>query len=604
MGDQTIEWKIHEFPLADEGDGGGFIELILDKGWRLGKKIVIAGVAISSAPIVLPPLMLFSTLGFAFAVPFGLVFASYACTEKIMSKLLPIPVATEGIGCFLEKEMIEGFEKVEDNWRGNVEGDFGREEESLKGTMEETVEWEGSERGMGEGSGNGGGGVERGEGKMIEEQKGTIQETVDDRLRSERELEEESGIVEGDDKKSIEEQTCAIDETADNNIEESGIGGGVNGEEEKSIEEQKDVVQETADDAVAVEVVKSERGMEVENGFGGVIKIKEEKPIEEMKGLIEEMGNGTIDNVRSEWEMVEENGIDGEGIEREEGKPIEEKKGAIEETANDDVKDVGAERKVEKNGIIEEGIKREEEKPIEEQKGTIGEIANNDVVDVLSAKKEKEEENGIAGGIKGEEEKPIEVTKVTVEETADDAVKDVGSDREMEEEKVTDKEANVSEITFQYSPAIEEIHERKEPAAAAATVDHSSVPMAPAVRKTDSDSEYASAIEEHHLDNTDTASADSMEHSVSSHVSKVVSEKEAFESPDEGLYNEEKIWEQINAIRIIVGYKSVLHASCAEELDALYIFTGVEPLVSFKDSFDLVEVNNKLRFLKAVVGVK
>ncbi|KAK2634618.1 hypothetical protein Ddye_029410 [Dipteronia dyeriana] len=69
---------------------------------------------------------------------------------------------------------------------------------------------------------------------------------------------------------------------------------------------------------------------------------------------------------------------------------------------------------------------------------------------------------------------------------------------------------------------------------------------------------------------------------------------------------EEKIWEKIEAMRTIVGYKSARQATCLEELKALYFFTGVEPPTSFKDPCtDLMEVNNeKLRFLMSVVGVK
>ncbi|CAK9136114.1 unnamed protein product [Ilex paraguariensis] len=33
--------------------------------------------------VVLPPLLVISTLGFAFSVPFGVVFATYACTEDV-----------------------------------------------------------------------------------------------------------------------------------------------------------------------------------------------------------------------------------------------------------------------------------------------------------------------------------------------------------------------------------------------------------------------------------------------------------------------------------------------------------------------------------------
>ena len=65
------------------------VSWILEKGLNLGKKIVVTGVVISSAPLVLPLLVVISALGFAVSVPFGLVFASHACTEKLMSKLLP-----------------------------------------------------------------------------------------------------------------------------------------------------------------------------------------------------------------------------------------------------------------------------------------------------------------------------------------------------------------------------------------------------------------------------------------------------------------------------------------------------------------------------------
>ncbi|GMP67907.1 hypothetical protein CsSME_00027730 [Camellia sinensis var. sinensis] len=71
--------------------------------------------------------------------------------------------------------------------------------------------------------------------------------------------------------------------------------------------------------------------------------------------------------------------------------------------------------------------------------------------------------------------------------------------------------------------------------------------------------------------------------------------------------SEEKIWEQIDALRTIVGYKAAPHATCAEELKALYIFTGVEPPepVLYKNQpSDLIEVNDTLLFLMSIVGVK
>ncbi|KAL6503999.1 hypothetical protein OROGR_025922 [Orobanche gracilis] len=57
----------------------------------LGKKAVMTGVVISLAPLVLPPLILVSVLCCALSLPFGVVFAIYASTDKLMSKLMPSP---------------------------------------------------------------------------------------------------------------------------------------------------------------------------------------------------------------------------------------------------------------------------------------------------------------------------------------------------------------------------------------------------------------------------------------------------------------------------------------------------------------------------------
>ncbi|XP_021281934.1 spindle pole body component 110-like [Herrania umbratica] len=73
---------------------------------------------------------------------------------------------------------------------------------------------------------------------------------------------------------------------------------------------------------------------------------------------------------------------------------------------------------------------------------------------------------------------------------------------------------------------------------------------------------------------------------------------------NEALFSEAKLREQINALRAIVGYKAAKKETCIEELKALYLFTGIEPPTSFKDTSDVVEVNAKLRFLMFVIGVK
>lgn len=69
-------------------------------------------------------------------------------------------------------------------------------------------------------------------------------------------------------------------------------------------------------------------------------------------------------------------------------------------------------------------------------------------------------------------------------------------------------------------------------------------------------------------------------------------------------YDDKKIWEQIEAVRKIVGYNLTAQTTSFEELKALYIFTGVEPPPSsFKDPSDLAQVHNNLQFLKSIIGV-
>ncbi|KAF9606091.1 hypothetical protein IFM89_023114 [Coptis chinensis] len=102
-------------------------------------------------------------------------------------------------------------------------------------------------------------------------------------------------------------------------------------------------------------------------------------------------------------------------------------------------------------------------------------------------------------------------------------------------------------------------------------------------------------------------SADSVLHPVPSERSEIkpaVSEVNTTIPSKEVIYSEEKIWEMIFAMRKIVGYKADIQPNVAEELKALYIFTGVEAPMGFKDPLDLSEVDDKLRLLMAIIGVK
>ncbi|KAL6345120.1 hypothetical protein AAG906_013604 [Vitis piasezkii] len=128
MDDPDMESEIQDYSSSDGSDK---MNWILDKGLMLGKKALLTGIVISSVPFVLPPLVVFSALGLAFSVPSGLAVATYACTEKIMSKLLPMPnpsLALEYV------EEISSDEKEDDMGFGG-EIDMGKEEDKL---MEDT----------------------------------------------------------------------------------------------------------------------------------------------------------------------------------------------------------------------------------------------------------------------------------------------------------------------------------------------------------------------------------------------------------------------------------------------------------------------------------
>lgn len=131
MGDPSGECEIEEdtYYYSPQVNRTGKVSWLLDKGWGIGKKILVTGALISSAPFVLPPLVVTSAIAFACWVPSGVVLASYACSEKLMSKLLPYNSTTEG-----SNNEEEEFEYAEEG----VEADVG---EHLD--VEEKPKWEG-----------------------------------------------------------------------------------------------------------------------------------------------------------------------------------------------------------------------------------------------------------------------------------------------------------------------------------------------------------------------------------------------------------------------------------------------------------------------------
>ncbi|KAK9063073.1 hypothetical protein SSX86_016943 [Deinandra increscens subsp. villosa] len=125
---EESDWKIYqEYSCSKEDDH--VVKWMLRKGYVIGKKMVITGIVVSSAPLVLPPLAVFSAMGVAFSVPFGLLYASYACTNKIMNILLPLspppsPMRMEYYYYYTDKEQMEDIYQGVDNIVLELDDDY------------------------------------------------------------------------------------------------------------------------------------------------------------------------------------------------------------------------------------------------------------------------------------------------------------------------------------------------------------------------------------------------------------------------------------------------------------------------------------------------
>lgn len=83
------EWNNNNNYKGGSGSGSGSGKAC--RVLALGKRMLVAGFIASSAPIVLPPLLVASAIGLAVSMPYALFFATHACTQNLMSRLLPTP---------------------------------------------------------------------------------------------------------------------------------------------------------------------------------------------------------------------------------------------------------------------------------------------------------------------------------------------------------------------------------------------------------------------------------------------------------------------------------------------------------------------------------
>ncbi|XP_010551107.1 PREDICTED: uncharacterized protein LOC104821804 [Tarenaya hassleriana] len=127
----AMDWKNEEYPSEE---GGGKMGWIWSNGMSLGKKFLTAGVVVSSAPFVVPPLVIVSMFAMISSVPYCLFLASYACTQKLMNALLPSPSYFGGNEETVGIENDEcGYEEgvMDDSKHGHVDVDGEGDETSL-----------------------------------------------------------------------------------------------------------------------------------------------------------------------------------------------------------------------------------------------------------------------------------------------------------------------------------------------------------------------------------------------------------------------------------------------------------------------------------------
>ncbi|XP_062003271.1 uncharacterized protein LOC133720815 [Rosa rugosa] len=500
MGDPSGEYEIEEDTYCCEyspqvDNNTGKVSWILNKGWGIGKKLLVTGAVISSAPFVLPPLVVTSAIVFACWVPSGVVLASYACSEKIMSKLLPYNSRSSTTGRVLmsNNEDEEEFEDAEEGVKVDVGEYLDVEEKPMLDGINRVI-MEGSR-------------YEYNEDVLLDEN--AISDGVDVLVFNVNEGEEEFGVT------PIEViMTSVVPEGSEGQEKVSDFVG-----EGEMVKEMRGLLEKIRDEGNA------DDGMEMDN-----------QDVDGTAGSRRDSMYILLDNniVSDEVDVFVSNVIEGEEeilIEE-----IEEK-----EIVNDFMED--------------EEVMKETRGLLENIRDAAGSADNAVAMAAL-----------YAGEIERGEEETDEITRSNFEET-----------ERAVDNRVTDADVGLEKPTHTMEAGLpkesEKIEEKK-----------------------------------HVTGDVGGEGADFAELPISSRVdvttdAKISSRKSDIHS--NGVLNkEDKIWKQIDAIRNIVGYKVTPHASYMEELQALYIFTGVEPPTSFIDPPDLAQVDNKLRFLMSIIGLK
>ncbi|KAK1410417.1 hypothetical protein QVD17_36954 [Tagetes erecta] len=135
MKDPDSEWKMEEYSSSskedDEDEAGSIVKWLLKNGYVIGRRIIVTGIMISSATLVVPPLVAFSAMGVVISAPFGFLFGTYACTNKLITILLPDPdpLLMLEYNYAADYDCMQLDAAVEDDYGPEVKGYFADEED-------------------------------------------------------------------------------------------------------------------------------------------------------------------------------------------------------------------------------------------------------------------------------------------------------------------------------------------------------------------------------------------------------------------------------------------------------------------------------------------
>ncbi|XP_021818353.1 uncharacterized protein LOC110760406 [Prunus avium] len=592
------------------------VSWIMNKGLGLGKKILVTGIVISSAPLVLPPLVVISAIGFAFCVPCAVVLASYACIVKLMNKLLPYstpPVLLEN-GTLMSND---------------------DEEEEEQG--EEQSTWVGGKIDTEKEEGWGSGDILEGGEMRIE-----LVEEENEEIFEEGRIEEGDECVQEGVKKNAQEYFAE-----DENRYEEDVGEATDVEEmlifdNINVVNIEGLIQDYKDDTLLDENSVSDMYGLVSNVVEGAEEIGL-TPIEVTAVVMEESGyQETASNTAEEEELVEETRELLEKI-RDEGNAdnamdMEKQYAGEVEGAKWEVRDQQFDWNAEEREILVEdkisdiGL----EKPTGTMNGGVGRVPN-ECEDMQERQEMKHVNDANTTTVSGHVKPTGDIGSVLESKNADNNLEaekpigeanDVGNTSEAETRNlrpvmssvVEDKqkpEISKEEIVLQRGRAEDNVNNldfqliREKETVVSSNADAREIADESGLHLFDeknvSGQQYTSyeTSKGHGVDEGADFAELPVSHRAHESTDAVISSgKDVSMHPNGVLYNEAKIWRQIDAMRRIVGYKATPHATCIEELKALYLFTGVEPPASFGDHPDLAQVNDKLRFLMSIIGVK